>query len=51
MLWQSRIQKSLYKGEGIFIAGGAGVTPFIAIFRDLHEQGKTENQIYNLNNR
>jgi ferredoxin-NADP reductase len=22
-----------YKGEGIFIAGGAGVTPFIAIFR------------------
>jgi ferredoxin-NADP reductase len=24
-----------YKGEGIFIAGGAGVTPFIAIFRDL----------------
>ena len=25
-----------YKGEGIFIAGGAGVTPFIAIFRDLN---------------
>lgn len=24
-----------YKGEGIFIAGGAGVTPFIAILRDL----------------
>ncbi|HMG90374.1 MAG TPA: hypothetical protein VK589_09945 [Chryseolinea sp.] len=24
-----------YKGEGIFIAGGAGVTPFIAIIRDL----------------
>ena len=24
-----------YKGEGIFIAGGAGVTPFISIFRDL----------------
>jgi predicted ferric reductase len=21
-----------YKGEGVFIAGGAGVTPFIAIF-------------------
>ena len=29
-----------YKGEGIFIAGGAGVTPFIAIFRHLHKQGK-----------
>jgi ferredoxin-NADP reductase len=24
-----------YKGEGVFIAGGAGVTPFIAILRDL----------------
>ena len=25
-----------YKGEGVFIAGGAGVTPFISIFRFLH---------------
>ncbi|MFA6271141.1 MAG: flavodoxin reductase [Candidatus Paceibacterota bacterium] len=24
-----------YKGEGVFIAGGAGVTPFICIFRNL----------------
>jgi ferredoxin-NADP reductase len=24
-----------YKGKGIFIAGGAGITPFLAIFRDL----------------
>jgi ferredoxin-NADP reductase len=24
-----------YKGEGVFIAGGAGVTPFICIFRHL----------------
>jgi ferredoxin-NADP reductase len=24
-----------YKGEGLFIAGGAGITPFISIFRDL----------------
>lgn len=30
-----------YKGPGIFIAGGAGVTPFIAIFRDLYQKGKT----------
>ena len=29
-----------YKGEGTFIAGGAGVTPFIAIFRQLHADGK-----------
>ena len=26
-----------YKGEGVFIAGGAGVTPFIAIFRQLQK--------------
>jgi ferredoxin-NADP reductase len=27
-----------YKGKGVFIAGGAGVTPFIAILRDLHKK-------------
>jgi ferredoxin-NADP reductase len=30
-----------YKGKGVFIAGGAGVTPFISIFRDL----QTKNEI------
>lgn len=30
-----------YKGEGTFIAGGAGITPFIAIFRELEKTGKT----------
>jgi ferredoxin-NADP reductase len=30
-----------YKGEGTFIAGGAGITPFISIFRDL----KTHNKL------
>lgn len=30
-----------YKGEGLFIAGGAGVTPFISIFKDL----KLKNEI------
>ncbi|GAO43870.1 FAD-binding oxidoreductase [Flavihumibacter petaseus] len=29
-----------YKGPGYFIAGGAGITPFIAIFRDLHRKGQ-----------
>src|SRR5690554_4487979 len=28
-----------YKGPGIFIAGGTGITPFIAIFRALYESG------------
>ena len=27
-----------YKGPGYFIAGGAGITPFIAIFRDLAQK-------------
>lgn len=29
-----------YKGRGTFIAGGAGVTPFIAILRHLNASGK-----------
>lgn len=32
-----------YKGEGTFIAGGAGITPFIAILRDLQSKGKIGN--------
>jgi len=30
-----------YNGKGVFIAGGAGITPFISIFRDL----RTKNEI------
>jgi len=29
-----------YKGRGCFIAGGAGITPFIAIIRDLQQKGE-----------
>jgi len=29
-----------YKGEGVFIAGGAGITPFIAILRQLDSEKK-----------
>lgn len=47
-----------YKGEGIFIAGGAGITPFISIFKSLEKQhslgknklifaNKTSNDIIN----
>lgn len=32
-----------YKGEGVFIAGGAGVTPFISIIRYLHSKNETGN--------
>jgi len=31
-----------YKGKGIFIAAGTGITPFIAIFRDLAKKGGLE---------
>ena len=30
-----------YKGAGYFIAGGAGITPFIAILRTLFDEHKT----------
>ena len=36
-----------YKGEGYFIAGGAGITPFIAILRQLHKEKKINgNQLF-----
>ena len=31
-----------FAGPGLFIAGGAGITPFVAIFRALQEQGKVK---------
>jgi len=31
-----------YKGTGIFVAGGAGITPFIAILRQLKKDGKID---------
>ena len=30
----------IYNGKGAFIAGGAGITPFISILRDLHSKQK-----------
>ncbi|AFD09018.1 FAD-binding oxidoreductase [Solitalea canadensis] len=40
-----------YKGEGLFIAGGAGVTPFLAIFRNLQaHQQVGNNQLIFANN-
>ena len=35
-----------YNGEGLFIAGGAGITPFLAIFRSLEAKGQIgDNQL------
>lgn len=33
-----------YQGPGVFIAGGAGITPFLAILRDLARRGELEKQ-------
>lgn len=32
-----------YKGPGLFIAGGSGITPFISIFRDLKRKGNLDS--------
>ncbi|MCO6496500.1 MAG: flavodoxin reductase [Chitinophagaceae bacterium] len=32
-----------YKGEGVFIAGGAGITPFLAILKKLEKEHKLGN--------
>lgn len=33
-----------YQGPGVFIAGGAGITPFLAILRELAREGELERQ-------
>lgn len=33
-----------YQGPGVFIVGGAGITPFLAILRDLARRGELERQ-------
>jgi ferredoxin-NADP reductase len=40
-----------YKGPGYFIAGGAGVTPFIAILRQLYKGNKLEDNTLFFSNR
>ena len=40
-----------YKGEGVFIAGGAGVTPFISIFRYLKQQDEIGNNVLIFSNK
>ena len=33
-----------YQGPGVFIAGGSGITPFLAILRDLARRGELDRQ-------
>lgn len=40
-----------YKGPGYFIAGGAGITPFIAIFRDLYRRGQIDDNVLFFSNK
>lgn len=34
-----------YRGPGVFIAGGTGITPFMAIFRQLEKDGKLDGNM------
>lgn len=40
-----------YKGPGYFIAGGAGITPFLAILRQLHREGTAKESILFFSNK
>src|ERR1044072_10062647 len=40
-----------YKGPGYFIAGGAGVTPFIAILRQLHRDNQLAGNVLFFSNK
>lgn len=40
-----------YKGPGTFIAGGAGITPFIAILKDLERKDELKNNILIFSNK
>lgn len=40
-----------YKGPGYFIAGGSGITPFIAIFRNLQKENKLKGNVLYFSNK
>ena len=40
-----------YKGKGCFIAGGAGVTPFVAILRNLRAKGELDGNMLVFSNK
>ncbi len=40
-----------YKGKGVFIAGGAGVTPFISILRDLQSKNEVAGNMLLFSNK
>lgn len=40
-----------YKGPGYFIAGGAGITPFLSILRQLHKENKLQGNMLFFSNK
>lgn len=40
-----------YRGKGVFLAGGAGITPFISILRQLHKDDQLDDNILFFSNK
>lgn len=40
-----------YKGKGVFLAGGAGITPFVAILRELYKKNKIDGNMLIFSNK
>ncbi|TFG26409.1 flavodoxin reductase [Candidatus Thorarchaeota archaeon] len=40
-----------YEGKGVFLAGGAGITPFVGILRDLYETGQLKDNMLIFSNK
>lgn len=40
-----------YKGKGVFLAGGAGITPFLAILRHLHKENELKGNVLLFSNK
>lgn len=39
------LDEVVYRGPGVFIAGGTGITPFMAIFRQLDKDGELDGNV------
>jgi ferredoxin-NADP reductase len=45
------VKSSMYKGKGVFIAAGVGITPFMSIMRQLRKDGKLDGHTFVYSNK